>query len=110
MAYDQELADRIRTALSDRPSLREVKMFGGLAFMVDDRMVVCAAGDGGLLVRSDPARSDELVAIEGAKQAEMAGRSMGPSWISVAPEATAGEGLDFWMSAALEHHAEQSGG
>lgn len=41
MAYDELLADRIRDALSDQESLREQKMFGGLAFMVRDKMVVC---------------------------------------------------------------------
>lgn len=54
MAYDEELADRIRVMLGAAPPVREVKMFGGLAFMVHERMVVCVRGGGDLLVRTDP--------------------------------------------------------
>lgn len=103
-----ELSDRVRTALADRAP-REVKMFGGLAFMVDDAMVVCVQGNGELLVRADPSRSDELLARGGARPAEMgAGRRMGPSWISVDASALrTDEGLAFWLGVALEYNASQ---
>lgn len=102
-------ADRIREALAAESSLREVRMFGGLSFMVNEQMVVAARGDGDLLVRVDPARNDELVARPGAEPAEMgAGRTMGPSWIAVAQDAVADEaGLSFWISAALEYNAQR---
>ena len=82
-------------------------MFGGLSFMVDERMVVSARSGGGLLVRADPARADELLARPGAAPAEMGpGREMGPSWISVGREAVAtDEGLASWLGVALQHHA-----
>lgn len=85
-------------------------MFGGLSFMVNDKMVV-AVGRDGLLVRVDPARSGELVALPGATPAEMgAGRTMGPSWIRVAEEALAtDEQLAFWIGAALAYH-DRAGG
>ena len=85
-------------------------MFGGLSFVVDGRMVVAVRGEA-LLVRADPDRNRELVALPGAAPAEMgAGRDMGPSWISVGAEAVAtDEGLAFWMGAAREFH-DRAGG
>ncbi|MEJ5914395.1 TfoX/Sxy family protein [Pseudokineococcus sp. 1T1Z-3] len=111
MAYDEELAERVRDALADRP-VREQKMFGGLAFMVDDRMVVCVgAGGGALLVRVSPDDDAELVQRQGAARGQMgAGRSMGTGWIAVDEQAVASEeDLDVWMAAALAFHADQAG-
>ena len=71
MGLDTELVERVRAALTGRPPVREVRMFGGLAFMVDDRMVVRVRRDGDLLVRAAPERADELLALEGAGPAEM---------------------------------------
>lgn len=98
------LADRVRAALAGR-TVREERMFGGLAFLVDEKMVVSVGGDGDLLVRVDPARSAQLLARPGAHRAEMgAGRSMGPSWITVDADAVAvDEDLDHWMNAALAY-------
>lgn len=81
-------------------------MFGGLSFMVNDKMVVAAGRDGDLLVRVDPERNRELVARAGAWPAEMeAGRAMGPSWIRVSEAAVAtDEQLSFWIEAALEYN------
>ena len=106
VAPSAALVQRVRAALATHPSVREITMFGGLAFMVSEKMVVCARGDGDLLVRSDPARADELLRREGAGPAEMgAGRPMSKSWISVGPEAIAtDDGLTFWIGVALEHH------
>ena len=101
------LADRIRTALIDEPTTREVRMFGGLSFMVNDKMVVAAQGEGDLLVRIDPARNSELTVQRGAKQAEMSsGRAMGPGWINVGPEAIdTDERLAFWIEVAMDYNA-----
>jgi TfoX/Sxy family transcriptional regulator of competence genes len=101
------LADRIRSALATEPSTREVSMFGGLSFMVNNAMVVAERRDGDLLVRVDPDRNRELVALPGAKPAEMgAGRAMGTGWISVAYDAiTAEEQLSFWIDVAMEYNA-----
>lgn len=105
VAYDSETAERVRAALGDRP-VREVKMFGGLAFMVDDRMVVCVSG-GGLLVRVSPDSDARHLEKPGAGRAEMgAGRSMGKGWIMVGKAALAGEqDFAYWMTAALSFHA-----
>jgi TfoX/Sxy family transcriptional regulator of competence genes len=82
MAYDEELADRIRALLGDRAGLTEKKMFGGLGFMVGGNMAIAASGQGGILVRVDPDESDELVATTSAEPMEMRGRQMA-GWLRV---------------------------
>lgn len=106
MAYSRELADRVREALAGRPSVREVKMFGGLAFMVNDAMVVCVTSGGDLLVRADPQRADDLLRAGGARPAEMgAGRAMAKGWIAVGEEAVTTDAcLGSWLGVALEYN------
>ena len=111
MAYDVVLADRVRDALPAEKAVREVKMFGGLAFMVDEKMVACvSAGGGDLLVRVSRGRDAECLEVAGARRAEMgAGRSMGEGWIAVDGAALAAdEDLGFWIDAVVEHNAEQT--
>jgi len=83
MAYDEELADRIRALVAKERGLSEKKMFGGLAFLVGGNMAVAASGQGGVLVRVDPDRSDRLVATTKASVAVMRGRPM-TGWLRVA--------------------------
>ena len=61
MAYDEELAHRIREVVEGEPGLGEKRMFGGLAFLVNGNMAVSASGQGGLLLRIDPGQADSLV-------------------------------------------------
>jgi TfoX/Sxy family transcriptional regulator of competence genes len=82
MAYDEELAARIRDLVVGEPSLTEKKMFGGLAFLIGGNMAIAASGQGGLLVRVDPAESDRLVAETNARPMEMRGREM-HGWLRV---------------------------
>jgi TfoX/Sxy family transcriptional regulator of competence genes len=82
MAYDEELADRVRKLVADERALTEQKMFGGLAFLVGGNMAVGVSGQGGLLVRVDPAESDELVESTPAYLMEMRGRQM-RGWLRV---------------------------
>jgi TfoX/Sxy family transcriptional regulator of competence genes len=86
MAYDEELADRIRLLLGNRPGVSEKKMFGGLAFLVGGNMAIAASGWGGILVRVDPEESAELLATTAAYPMEMRGREM-TGWLRVAAEA-----------------------
>ena len=76
MAYDVELAARIRELVAKEPGVTEQKMFGGLAFLVDGNMAVAASSEGGALVRVDPAQSDAIVAGSSARPMEMRGRQM----------------------------------
>jgi TfoX/Sxy family transcriptional regulator of competence genes len=85
MAYDEELADRLRELLGGESDLTERKMFGGLAFLIGGNMAVAASGQGGLLVRVDPAQSDGIVAATNARPMEMRGREM-QGWLRVASD------------------------
>ena len=97
MAYDEELADRIRAQLADEPGVEEKKMFGGLAFLIGGNMAVAASGQGGLMVRVDPAESDELVRTTPARLLEMRGRGM-PGWLRVeTADVEADEALSAWV-------------
>ncbi len=82
VAYDEALAWRIRELLRDERHLDEKKMFGGLAFLVGGNMAIAASGQGGVLVRVDPARSDLLVETTKAEIAIMGGRPM-QGWLRV---------------------------
>ena len=90
MAYDEELAGRIRALLGSEPGLTEQKMFGGLAFLIGGNMAVAASGQGGILVHADPEQSEELVATTEASLMEMRGRQM-RGWLRVAAEDVATE-------------------
>jgi TfoX/Sxy family transcriptional regulator of competence genes len=85
VAYDEELADRIRELVGSESNLTEKKMFGGLAFLIGGNMGVAASGQGGLLVRVDAAESDTLVATTSARLMEMRGRRM-KGWLRVDAE------------------------
>jgi len=85
VAYDEELADRIRELAGGESHLAEKKMFGGLAFLIGGNMAVAASGQGGLLVRVDPDESETLVATTKAYPMEMRGRPM-QGWLRVDSE------------------------
>jgi TfoX/Sxy family transcriptional regulator of competence genes len=85
VAYDEVLANRIRELVGGEPALTEKKMFGGLAFLIGGNMAVAASGQGGILVRVDPAESDTLVATTNARLMEMRGRQM-QGWLRIGPE------------------------
>jgi hypothetical protein len=85
MAYDEDLANRIREIVGAEPDLTEKAMFGGLAFLIAGHMAVSASGQGGLLVRCDPADTEQLAGKPHAGRFEMRGRAM-DGWLRVAPE------------------------
>jgi TfoX/Sxy family transcriptional regulator of competence genes len=96
--YDEELADRLRAALSTTPRVSEKRMFGGLAFLVDGALAVAASGRGGLMVRCDPALADELVARPGVQRMVMRGREMA-GWLRVDDAAADDESsLTEWVA------------
>ena len=85
MAYDEDLADRIRELIAAEPAVTEKKMFGGLAFLVGGHMTVAASGQGGLLVSCDREETAELVAKPHAGPMVMRGREM-EGWVRVGDE------------------------
>lgn len=106
------LVERLRTLLADEPIVREVSMFGGRSIMVNEKMIVSALKDGGLLVRVDADQHDELLRRPGAEQAVMGpGRDMGPGWIEVTAETIDGdEALTSWVDTAMVYNRAVTGG
>lgn len=97
MAYDEDLADRIRELIGGEPAVTETKMFGGLAFLVGGHMAVAASGQGGLMVRVDPETTAALVARPGVQAMEMRGRPM-RGWIRVdSDRLRTGRQLSGWV-------------
>jgi TfoX/Sxy family transcriptional regulator of competence genes len=85
MAYDEELANRIREQVAGESGLTEQKMFGGLAFLIGGNMAIAASGQGGVLVRADPEESERLVAKTDARLMEMRGKQL-RGWLRVDAE------------------------
>jgi hypothetical protein len=103
MAYDEGLAARIRDLIGPDPELTEKKMFGGLAFLIRGHMAISASGQGGALVRVDPARTDALVATTRATIAVMQGREM-PGWLRVAmDDLKTDDDLSPWVELGIEY-------
>ena len=82
MAYDEDLANRIRELIADADGVSEHRMFGGLAFLVGGHMSVAASGQGGLLVRFDPEETDQLLKKPHAQPLVMRGKPM-DGWLRV---------------------------
>jgi len=85
VAYDEDLANRIRELLAGEAGVTEKKMFGGLAFLIGGNMAMAASGQGGLMVRVPPEQTDELVAKPHAQPFAMRGREMA-GWLRVDDE------------------------
>ncbi len=105
VTYDESLADRIRDLLPEGADVSEKKMFGGLAFLVGGNMAVAASGQGGMMVRVDPAASDDLVATTQARPMEMRGRPM-QGWLRVETHDVATEArLATWVDIGTKYAA-----
>jgi TfoX N-terminal domain len=85
VTFDDDLAMRIRELVGDEKGLTEKQMFGGLAFLIGGNMAISASGQGGVLVRVDPSRTDELSGRPHAEIAVMRGRAM-QGWLRVDPD------------------------
>ena len=103
MAYDEDLAERIRGLLGN-VEVTEKKMFGGLAFLVGGNMSVAASGQGGLLVRHDPADADKLLREPGAHEFDMGGRGPMKGWLRV-DESVLGKDkvLGAWVKRGVDY-------
>ena len=103
MAYDHDLADRIREVVKQEPGLTEKRMFGGLAFMVNGNMAVSASSMGGLLLRVDPAQTDSLVKKPQVRRFEMRGREM-DGWLRIDPKAVETDAtLRDWVGTGIAY-------
>lgn len=103
MASDPELVERLREWFGERGVTDERRMFGGHAFLDEGRMTACASSKGELMVRCDPADSDQLAAAPGVVETEMRGRPV-RGWLDIELAAVADDAdLDRWLSTALTY-------
>jgi TfoX/Sxy family transcriptional regulator of competence genes len=103
MAYDEDLANRIRELVLAEQGVTEQRMFGGLAFLIDGNMSVSASGQGGLLLRIDPTETDALLRKPHACPFEMRGRAM-QGWLRVDAEGLRTKRqLERWVARGIAH-------
>jgi TfoX/Sxy family transcriptional regulator of competence genes len=103
MAYDEMLAERIRSILPDEPVV-EKKMFGGLAFLVGGNMSVAASGQGGLMVRVDADDTETLLREPGAQEFEMGERGPMKGWLRVEADVLADDAtLRTWVDRGISY-------
>jgi TfoX/Sxy family transcriptional regulator of competence genes len=103
VAYDEDLANRIRELIGAEPGLTEKKMFGGLAFLIGGNMSLSASGQGGLLVRVDPEKTEALAAKPSASRFVMRSREM-DGWLRIAPEGVRTRAqLERWVRRGVDY-------
>ncbi len=103
MAYDEDLADRLRVALQHVDAVTEKTMFGGRAFLVHGHMAVAASGQGGLLLRCDPGQTESLLHEPDVARFEMRGKEM-DGWLRVDPAAVASDAeLAEWVAVGVDY-------
>jgi hypothetical protein len=103
MAYDEGFAAWIREAVRGEPGVTEKAMFGGLAFLVGGHLAVSASGQGGMLLRCDPAQTETLVSEPDVGRFEMRGREM-DGWLRVDDEAVRSDAdLDRWVGLGVAY-------
>jgi len=103
MAYDEDLAERIRSLLEGEPGLSEKKMFGGLAFLVNGNMAVAASGQGGIMLRVDPAQTEALLDEPRILRVVMRGREM-DGWLRIDPAAVVADAaFEAWVRRGVDY-------
>lgn len=102
VAYDEDLANRIREVVTREPGATEKRMFGGLAFLVNGNLAVSASGRGGILLRVDPVETDALVADPHAERAVMGGREMN-GWLRVDADALPDDEVQRWIARGVAY-------
>jgi len=103
MAYDEDLANLIRELIAADPDVTQQRMFGGLAFLVAGNMAVAASGQGGLMVRVDPAQTGDLAGEPHAGPFEMRGRAL-QGWLRVDAEGVRTKSqLEPWVTRGVAH-------
>jgi hypothetical protein len=103
VAYDEDLANRIRELLGGQSGVTEMKMFGGLAFLIGGNMAIAASGQGGVLVHVDPDQGDSLIAKTSARPMEMRGKEMA-GWLRVdAADVTTKRQLTKWVDVGASY-------
>ncbi len=108
MAYNEKTADRIRKALAGTKKLVEKKMFGGIAFMINDKMCV-GVDKNDLMIRCTPEMNDELLSKKGVRPFDLTGKPM-KGWLLVSPEGMKSkQEFEWWIQLALESNRKVTG-
>ena len=103
MAYDPDLANRIRELVAAERGMEEKRMFGGLAFLINGNMSVAASGKGGLMVRVPPAETERLLERDHVEPMVMAGRET-RGWLRVSPDGVKTKRqLQAWVSRGVDY-------
>ncbi|MBO0768162.1 MAG: TfoX/Sxy family protein [Solirubrobacterales bacterium] len=103
MAYDEDLAGRIRELIGAEPGLSEQKMFGGLCFLLNRHIAVAVSREGGLLLRVDPAEHEKLINKPNAGPFEMRGREMA-GYLRIAPDGVKTKAqLERWVTRGVSY-------
>jgi hypothetical protein len=103
MAYDEDLAGRVRELISGERGVVEKRMFGGLAFLINGNMSVAVSGQGGLMVRFPPAETDKLLAREHVEPMIMAGRET-RGWLRVSVDGVKTKRqLQSWVTRGVDY-------
>ncbi len=101
MAYNTALSDRIREALAELPDVEEKEMFGGMCFMVNDKMCVGVMKDE-MMCRIDPDMKETLLEKEGCRPMTMGGKTMN-GYVLIAEEGMkTKKAFDYWIGLCLE--------
>jgi TfoX/Sxy family transcriptional regulator of competence genes len=101
VAYNEKLADRVRTALAHLKAVEEKKMMGGLTFMVNSKMCVGILKED-LMVRLDPLVYDEALKKKGCREMTFTGKPMS-GFVFVSPDGlSTKKELDYWIMLALD--------
>jgi hypothetical protein len=105
VAYDEDLAFRVRELLSTRRGVDEKRMFGGLAFLIDGNMSVAVSGQGGLMVRVPPGETAKLLEREHVSPMIMAGRET-RGWLRVSSDGVRTKRqLQGWVTRGVDYAA-----
>ena len=102
MAYQEQLADRLRIALDPALPLEERRMFGGLIFLFDGRMLCGTSGED-FMFRVGAARMDEALRQPGARPVQLGDRAPMSGFVWVQSSAVAGDAIDGWLDWCLEN-------
>jgi TfoX/Sxy family transcriptional regulator of competence genes len=103
MAYDEDLANRIRELVLTEPGVTEQRMFGGLAFLINGNMSVAVSAQGGVMLRVDPDETDALLGKPHARPFEMRGREM-RGWLRVDAEGLRSKRqLERWVARGVAY-------
>lgn len=101
MAYNEKIADKIRIALNGTKNLVEKKMFGGIAFMVNDKMCLGVYKDD-IMLRCEPERMEELLSKQGVRPFDLTSKPM-KGWLLINEDGiSTKKNFDYWIQIAVE--------